>query len=293
MAVMPERKMTQFGRWALRLALLSGALLSAAIVLHRFFGMSTPVALNVFALSFLGAVVALGLVVAAFVVIWRTGARGKLSSGLALAVSVAIVALPLSQVPFYLQFPELNDVSTDINVPPRFIEIAKLRGPGANPVEFSKERAERLQRPAYPDIRSVTVNRSSEEAFELAVDALRRQGIEVVSEKSPDALNGLPGWVEGKDRTLLIGFYDDVVVRIAGDRRRARIDIRSASRFGRHDFGRNAERVRHILKEFQGRLEATVATAEERAAGGLRRRDRRTLNALKARSQIRKTRAKK
>lgn len=287
-----ESRVTPYGAWALRLALLSGGLVLSAILFHRFFGMATPVAMNLLALALVGAIVSLGLVATAVMSIWKKGVRGKFVSTLAFLVSAAVVAWPLSYLPAYLELPEINDVSTDITVPPRFVELAKLRSPDANSVAFSKDKAERLQAPAYPDVRAITVNRSSEEAYELAIDALRRQGLQVVSEVSPRARSGQPGWVEARDRTLIMGFQDDVVIRIAGDARRARIDVRSASRYGRHDLGRNVERVRRILKEFHGRLEATVATADERG-GGLRRRDRRNLNALKARSQIRKSKAKR
>jgi len=40
-----------------------------------------------------------------------------------------------------------------------------------------------------------------------------------------------------------MGFRDDVVIRIRPDTDGARIDIRSTSRYGRHDFGTNAARI--------------------------------------------------
>ena len=46
------------------------------------------------------------------------------------------------------------------------------------------------------------------------------------------------------------------------DEARARIDVRSASRFGSNDFGGNAERIRGLMKEIVTRLEATVPVAE-------------------------------
>ena len=49
--------------------------------------------------------------------------------------------------------------------------------------------------------------------------------------------------IEAVARTPILGFRDDVVVRIRPDPDGARIDIRSTSRYGRHDFGTNAARV--------------------------------------------------
>jgi hypothetical protein len=64
---------------------------------------------------------------------------------------------------------------------------------------------------------------------------------------------------------LLLGFYDDVVIRVEGDEERARIDIRSASRYGSHDLGRNADRIRQILKEIVVRLESVVPAAQAKS----------------------------
>ena len=63
--------------------------------------------------------------------------------------------------------------------------------------------------------------------------------------------------LEATDQTMLIGFTDDIVVRVEGSANRSRIDVRSASRYGRFDLGQNATRVRRFLAELQARAEAT------------------------------------
>ena len=50
-------------------------------------------------------------------------------------------------------------------------------------------------------------------------------------------------------RTPILGFRDDVVVRVRATPDGARIDVRSASRYGRHDFGTNASRVRNLISD--------------------------------------------
>jgi uncharacterized protein (DUF1499 family) len=52
-------------------------------------------------------------------------------------------------------------------------------------------------------------------------------------------------------RSLLLGFRDDIVIRIRAVNGRARIDIRSASRYGTHDFGVNARRITELLDELR------------------------------------------
>ena len=141
--------------------------------------------------------------------------------------------------------------------------IQEYRQNGANPVAYPAERFAKLQFAAYPDLTTVTVERSSEEVFDLVMSAMGDQHLKmnIVRQEPPTSKPVKAGYIEAEDRTLIIGFYDDIVVRVEGDEKRARLDVRSASRYGRHDFGRNADRVRSILREFVAALERNVPTA--------------------------------
>ena len=57
------------------------------------------------------------------------------------------------------------------------------------------------------------------------------------------------GVIELVARTPIMGFRDDVVIRVAPSEDGARIDVRSASRYGTHDFGANAARIRSLLED--------------------------------------------
>ena len=46
-----------------------------------------------------------------------------------------------------------------------------------------------------------------------------------------------------------MGFRDDVVIRVSTMGQGSRVDLRSASRFGMHDFGANAARLRSLLED--------------------------------------------
>jgi uncharacterized protein (DUF1499 family) len=48
-----------------------------------------------------------------------------------------------------------------------------------------------------------------------------------------------------------MGFRDDVVIRVRPIAGGARLDIRSASRYGRNDFGANAERVLGLIEDIE------------------------------------------
>lgn len=56
------------------------------------------------------------------------------------------------------------------------------------------------------------------------------------------------------------------MIRVLGEDQSARVDVRSASRYGQNDFGRNAERVRAILKEVATRFEASVPDVDKSLA---------------------------
>jgi uncharacterized protein (DUF1499 family) len=57
------------------------------------------------------------------------------------------------------------------------------------------------------------------------------------------------GRLEAVDRTFLLKLPDDITVRLRPRADGTRIDIRSASRFGSHDLGVNAARIRSFLEE--------------------------------------------
>jgi uncharacterized protein (DUF1499 family) len=264
------------GAWACRVALFSAGLIVTAIGMHRLFGMPTLVALNIVKVAFAGAGTAILLGGVAFLQIWWQGRGGAFAAWVGVLIGLAIFAWPAFYIPTLATLPEINDVTTDPRAPPPFVALAKLRGAGANSAAYPGEAFARPQAAAYPDVRPFIVDRSAEETFELVAEAVRRLKLRVVSEQPPRARPGRPGMIEAVDRTLIVGFYDDVVIRVEGDQKRARIDVRSASRFGSHDLGRNASRVRKILKEVHARLEATVPAASGGRIVRLKPRPRKT-----------------
>jgi uncharacterized protein (DUF1499 family) len=246
-------------RWTSRVAVFAVVLVAAAVVLHRLLGMPTPVALNLIKVAFAGAILALVLAVLAAARIWRTGEPGTARVVAAVIAALGLLGWPLVYAPTVATLPEINDVTTDTAAPPPFVALAAQRQPGANSPLYPGEGFAVRQAQAYPDLQPLRVERSVEETYELAAEALRRQRMTLVREEAP--AENRPGAIEAVDRTLVMGFTDDVAVRVAGDERQAVIDIRSASRYGRHDLGRNAERIRRVLREIVARLEATVPAA--------------------------------
>lgn len=242
-----------------RLALFSASVILIALVLHRFGSMDTPLAAGLLLTAFAGAATALLLGIAAAIVIWRRGATGAWSTAAGIAVSLAIFAWPAGVVPFYLKTPHLSDITTDTEHPPEFTVLARDRPPAANPVAYRAAYAAR-QAQSFPQIQPLILERPADEVFDAAGEAARRLKWKIVAEEAPEA-GSTAGHIEAEDRTLILGFTDEVVVRIESEASQTRVDVRSLSRYGTHDFGRNAQRVREFYTELNARLEASVPSA--------------------------------
>lgn len=254
---------TPFAKWSRIVAFFAVQLILLGILLHRFVSLPTPVALNLFTAAFGFAVLAIVLGLVAAIVIWRHGRSGAWSAAAGVLIGIAIFCWPAAYLPFALRLPELNDVTTDPLAPPRFINLARTRQKDANSVNYGGPAVAKLQAEHYPDLRPLLIPRKIDETFEIVRDTVRRLRWTVVGEELPQG-KGRPGYIEAVDRTLVIGFYDDIVIRLDGDQRESRIDVRSASRYGRHDLGRNAARVRRLFAELQVQLDENVPGLERR-----------------------------
>jgi glycerol-3-phosphate acyltransferase PlsY len=246
-------------RWSYRLGLFALALAVTTFLLHRVGQMSTPVALNAGALSLAVGALAVLCGLWAGGSIWFRGRAGAVATAVGMLAGVLPWLVPAAAVPNVLAHPALREVSTDTVSPPVFVTLAKQRGPGANPAAWSGARTAQIQAAAYPDLRTLVVERSLEEVFDLAVWTVRgRRGLgwRVVVEDQP--VGGRPGLIEATERTLVTGFVDDIAIRVSGRDGEARVDVRSASRYGQHDLGANATRVRRFMRELQARLESTT-----------------------------------
>lgn len=247
-------------RWASRTALFCACLLLLALALHRFNVLTTPVALNVFAAVFAGSAVAFLLGVYAMIRIWRRGEGGALGASIGMLIAVMILAWPVAYISLHARLPQISDVTTDTASPPRYMALAK-RAPGMNPADYPGERAAAAQLKGYPDLHTFVVDRPVEEAFELVEEAARKLRWKVAASTPPVARPAKAGLLEASDQTMIVGFWDDIVVRVEGSVHRARVDVRSSSRYGNFDFGQNANRVRRFLVELQARVDASAPNA--------------------------------
>jgi hypothetical protein len=272
MLAIPEREPAS-SRWATRAALFAFGLLVTTAFLHRLIGIDTPVAYNLVVVAMGIAVFSIASAGVAAFAIWSTGRPGTARVLFAVCLSLALLSVPLLYGVWVRDYPMLSDISTDVDNPPPLTAAVRLRGPGNNAVTYNRRKWAETQKEAYPDLRTMVVPRSGEETYALVIDAVKRLKMDLVREDPPDSDQGSAGAIEAVDRTLFIGFYDDVAIRVTGGDEASSVDLRSASRFGRGDMGRNAERIRALMKEIQARVDATVPAAKDaREKGGARAR---------------------
>lgn len=257
----PDQPPSFLARWSSRLALFFASVLPITLFLHRLFGLPTPVAMNIAATCFAGAALVLVMATIAGLDIWVTGRQGAARIVVAASLALALLSIPLAIYVVGRNWPAINDLSTDLVTPPAYIAAEKSRAPDSNPLAYPTQFAP-LQKANYPDIKTLAVARPPEEAFELVLQALAKLKLPVAVEAPPNADDGTPGLIELEDRTMILGFTDDIIIRVADNDGASKVDVRSSSRYGSSDYGRNADRIRLLLKEISGRVDASVPNAD-------------------------------
>ena len=250
--------------WARRVALFFLQLLILTVLLHRFAGLATPSALNLLTVSVAGLVIAVLIAIGALVRIWIGGEIGASQAIVAILVAAAGLALPAFYGAQYFMLPPLTAIETSPSEPLHFKALATVRPADANAIEDLDEIEIEEQAEAYPDIRPMALERSAVEVFNLVQEAVRRLGWTVAISEPPG--NDGIGRIEATDRTLIMGFTDDMLVQVKGNDAQAQIDVRSVSRYGEHDLGSNAARVRTLFAEVKTELEKGEKTGLEQTA---------------------------
>jgi hypothetical protein len=262
-----ERPVSRLAIWARRVALFSLAATIIAVIIVRSGALDIVPALSTLAGALVLACVAILLAFGAGIAIWRDGVEGGRQAVTALMIGVLLIAYPAYLGVRAWHLPAIYDVTTDPIDPPQFDAIARLRPRDANPVSYAGLYTAELQHTAYSDIEPDDTTAAPQEAYDAAmkiitkrrwhvVDAHPPQGPSprIIDARAPFASSTRDGIIEAVARTPILGFRDDVVVRVRPTTDGARIDVRSASRYGRHDLGTNAKRVRNLIDDIDDLL---------------------------------------
>ncbi|TMJ81145.1 MAG: DUF1499 domain-containing protein [Alphaproteobacteria bacterium] len=235
--------------WARNLAVFSVVAVLVSIMIVRFGFLEMKPALATFfgALACAGLSMLVGL--AAFVAIWQNGSRGMSRILLAFLIDAVVLAYPAYLAAQYRKLPAIQDITTDPIDPPRFDALARLRtGEGTNPAVYAGLYSAEQQRTAYPDIETVELDLPVQRAYEVTRELVTKRKWLVIDERAPQPSRRF-GRIEAVARTPIMGFREDLSIRVTPDGDGSRVDIRSASRYFESDFGSNAARISKLIDD--------------------------------------------
>ena len=235
--------------WARNLAVFSVVAVLVSILIVRFGFLEMKPALA----TFFGALACAGLSIlvslAAFAAIWQNGSRGMSRILLALVIDVVVLAYPAYLGLQYRKLPPIHDITTDPIDPPRFDALARLRtGDGANTAVYAGLYSAEQQRQFYPDIEPVDLETPVLRAYQITLQLVNKRKWLVIDDRPPQPPRQI-GHIEAVARTPIMGFREDVAIRIAPDGEDSRVDIRSSSRYFESDLGSNAARVAKLIDD--------------------------------------------
>ena len=233
----------RLGGWSLRVCLAGIGLAVISIVLFRLGLIGHLAALGGLALMGLLALLALALAIIGLITGSGGDRRANQTALIALLVSLFIAYGPLTMARKLDSVPLINDISTDLVNPPVFITVPNIRAANDNKLTLDSERLAK-QQAFYTSLTGLDSALSPQAAFGRALDLTNARGWDVVTAKPAD------GHIEATATSVIFGFKDDIVIRIAPKNSGSKIDMRSASRLGRSDLGVNAARIEAFLTEF-------------------------------------------
>jgi Protein of unknown function (DUF1499) len=235
--------------WSRNLAIFSVVAVVVSIIIVRFGFLEMKPALATFFGALGCAVLSILVGFAAFAAIWQNGSRGMSRILLAFLINALVLAYPAYLAVQYRRLPPLYDITTDPIDPPRFEALARLRtGDGTNPAVYAGLYSAERQRIAYPDIETVELEVPVERAYAVALQLVTKRKWLIIDERAPQPPRRI-GRIEAVARTPIMGFREDVSIRVTPDGEDSRVDIRSASRYFDADLGSNAARVSKLIED--------------------------------------------
>ena len=241
-------------RGAYWLALLAVACVVLSPLGHRLGLWDIQLAIPIFGLGVLFAVLAIifGIVgvVRSNMASVPVGGGSKALISILIAVVTLGVVIAVAVLPA-IGKPVIHDVASSPEDAPEFVALAEVHYAGReykSYIEYNRM-TEGMVSGAYPDIRALLHDKSVEEVFAAAELVAAEMGWEIAEVSIAD------GRIEATDTTALFGYKDDVVIRVRqSPNGQTELDIRSASRVGEGDLGKNASRISEYLAMLQDKL---------------------------------------
>lgn len=205
-----------------------------------------------FTLLTYSAYAAIGLAVINLISVWflrKSRAKAIIYVAFSLIITGAVAFTALYWQQRARSVPPIHDITTDLQNPPEFSAIVRLRADAPNPPEYAGEETAEMQRESYPDIQSLELSQDPQDVMDAAVMLVADREWKLV------AVNRKEGRIEATEKLPWFGFKDDVVLRFTQTDTGTQVDMRSKSRIGRGDVGVNAQRIEEFLEDLEESLE--------------------------------------
>ena len=252
----PQEPWSGSALWCRRVAIFAATVAVLSVLLARLHVLDPASSL-----ASLGAAMGLSLIAmllfgVSCVIIWNSGRRGMGASVAGAFISLLTLAYPSYLAYEAIRLPILSDISTDIDNPPYFslTGVAYDARKGFQPSGIPQS-ARQAQRAAYPDVEPIVIDLDPDEAFSLILKTANALGWKLIDKRPPGGRSG-EGHADFIDKSLILAIDEDVTIRLRPMPGQTRIDLRSASRYGRHDFGANAQRIIGFADELQTQLDS-------------------------------------
>lgn len=255
MTALLEERRAPAAEWARRLGAFSTALFLTSAFSHRLGVLETVPFFWLLGLCFLLGLSGFVFAAVGLAQIWEHGISGLKDAALGAFLSLLVLSPYAVSAYRMAVYPWLNDISTDVARPPQLSRAASLRKPPMNPVQPTLGEGASRQARAYPELAGRRYEYPQETVLETVRELVTDRGWRLLSPVSPvDGLSGTT--VEAEAHSFLLGLPADVAIRVEERGDATFVDMRSASRFGRHDLGENAMRIERFLNDLDERIEA-------------------------------------
>jgi uncharacterized protein (DUF1499 family) len=260
---LPDEPNSKLAVWSRRFAFFAVAAALIAIIIVRAGLLEALPGMYTFGGALAFGAFGIFLALLSFITIWRQGL-----SGLGYSVTAILVGGLLLAYPAYLGYkayklPPIADVTTDILDPPNFDAIRRLRSRSTNPPQYAGLHAAEQQREYYPEVSPLELTVSPKIAYDHALALVNKRRWLLMDAREP-VPGRRDGRIEAVARTPVMGFREDIVIRIRGNDEEARVDMRSSSRYGSHDIGSNASRIRSYLDSVEESIDVALEREERR-----------------------------
>jgi len=201
------------------------------------------------------ALLALLLALGAFARLWVTGDQGWARATIGMFFALILLAPMAFVLWLAFHYPPVTDVSTNFADPPALVTVVPK-------LSTSEQRTE--LEAAFPNARTRTYPIAAEQMFGIIEQLGVTNGWEPRARRAPThpldegALNAIA--------TTLLGWRDEVAVRVLGTASGTIVDMRSAAAHSWYDLGENGRRIESFLLALDQRITLMLRDAPQAPA---------------------------